>query len=76
MLQLHINGSVFDLAEDHSVADVFNFLNNYPEEQDGQVWLKLADGRNVHFQFDGQPTFAVVVPEGYMPEGLKVSSQP
>lgn len=76
MLQLHVNGSVFDLDEDQSVADVFNFLNNYTKEQDGQVWLRLADGRTVHFQFDGQPTFAVVAPEGYKPEGLKVSSHP
>lgn len=73
MLQLHFNGSVFDLDEDQSVADVFNFLNNYTKTQDGQVWLKLADGGTVHIQVDGQPTFAVVAPPGYEPEGLKVS---
>ncbi|WP_131829104.1 hypothetical protein [Mycobacterium numidiamassiliense] len=64
---------MFDLDEDQSVADIFNFLNNYTKEQDGTVWLKLADGSTVHFQFDGQPTFAVVAPAGYQPEGLKVS---
>ena len=73
MVQLHFNGSVFDLDEDQSVADVFNFMNNYTKAQDGEVWLKLADGGTVHFQVDGQPTFAVVAPKVYMPEGLKVS---
>jgi hypothetical protein len=76
MAQLHFNGSVFDLDEDQSVADVFNFMNNYTKKQDGQVWLKLADGGAVHIQVDGQPTFAVVVPAGYKPEGLKVSGTP
>ena len=57
VVQLHFNGSVFDLDEDQSVADVFNFLNNYTKTQDGQVWLKLADGGTVHIQVDGQPTW-------------------
>lgn len=73
MAQLHFNGSVFDLDADQSVADIFNFMNNYTEAQDGQVWLKLADGSTVHIQVSGTPTFAVVAPPGYQPEGLKVS---
>lgn len=76
MAQLHFNGSVFDLHEDQSVADVFNFMNNYPKENDGQVWMRLADGGTVHLQVGENPSFAVVAPEGYRPEGLKVSSTP
>ena len=48
-------------------------MNNYTRDQGGSTWLKLADGSTVHVQVDGQPTFAVVAPEGYKPEGLKVS---
>ncbi|ORA69351.1 hypothetical protein BST23_01495 [Mycolicibacterium elephantis] len=73
MVQLHFNGIVYDLDEDQSVADVFNFMNNYTRAQGGSTWLKLADGSTVHLQVDGQPTFAVVAPEGYKPEGLKAS---
>ena len=73
MIELHFNGSVFELDADQSVADVFNLMNNYTRRQEGQVWLKLADGRTVHLQVSGQPTFAVVAPEGYEPEGLKVT---
>lgn len=75
MVQLHFQGIVYDLDEDQSVADVFNFMNNYTRNQGGSVWLKLADGRTVHIQVDGQPAFAVVAPQGYMPEGLKVSTR-
>ncbi|MFL0174267.1 hypothetical protein [Mycobacterium sp. SMC-13] len=74
MLQLHFNGIVYDLDDDQSVADVFNFMNNYTRDQGGTTWLRLADGSTVHLQVDGQPTFAVVAPAGYKPEGLKVSS--
>ena len=73
MVELHFQGIVYDLDEDQSVADVFNFMNNYTRDQGGSTWLKLADGRTVHLQVDGQPTFAVVAPQGYTPEGLKVS---
>lgn len=73
MVQLHFNGSVFDLDEDQSVADVFNFLNNYTKAQDGEVWLKLADGGTVHLQVGDRPTFAVVAPKGYKPDGVKAS---
>ena len=73
MIQLHFNGSVFDLDEDQSVADVFNALNNIAAEQDGETWLKLAGGGTVHFQVGEPPTFAVVAPEGYRPEGLKAT---
>lgn len=73
MVQLHFNGMVYDLDEDQSVADVFNLLNNYTRDQHGSTWLKLADGSTVHVQVDGQPTFAVVAPKGYTPEGLKVT---
>jgi hypothetical protein len=74
VVQLHFQGIVYDLDEDQSVADVFNFMNNYTRDQDGSTWLKLADGSTLHVQVDGQPIFAVVAPEGYKPEGLKVSS--
>lgn len=73
MVQLHFNGMVYDLDEDQSVADVFNLLNDYTRAQHGSTWLKLADGSTVHIQVDGQPTFAVVAPKGYKPEGLKVT---
>jgi hypothetical protein len=78
VVELHFGGIVYDLDEDQSVADVFNLMNNYTKKQGGTTWLKLADGRSVHVQVDGQPTFAVVVPAGYRGEGLKVtrSSQP
>jgi hypothetical protein len=73
MIELHFNGSVFELDEDQSVADVFNLMNNYTRDQEGMTWLKLADGRTVHVQVGDQPTFAVVAPKGYRPEGLKVT---
>ena len=75
MVQLHFYGSVFDLDEDQSVADVFNLMNNFTREQSGQTWLKLKDGSTVHFQCDGQPSYAVVAPKGYHPEGLKVTQR-
>lgn len=75
VVQLHFNGSVFDLDEDQTVADVYNFMNNYTKAQQGSTWLKLADGGTVHIQVDGQPTFAVVVPQGYDKSGLAVSTR-
>lgn len=74
MVQLHFNGIIYDLDEDQSVADVVNLLNNYTRQQHGSTWLKLADGGFLHIQVDGQPTFAVVAPKGYKPEGLKVTA--
>ncbi|WP_204806453.1 hypothetical protein [Mycobacterium riyadhense] len=74
MVQLHFNGIIYDLDEDQSVADVFNLLNNYTQAQNGSTWLRLADGGSVHIQVDGPPTFAVVAPKGYKPEGLKVTN--
>lgn len=78
MVQLHFGGIVYDLDDSQSVADVFNLMNNYTRDHGGETWLKLADGGVVHVQVDGQPTFAVVAPKGYRPEGLKAtqSSQP
>lgn len=74
MVQLHFNGSVFDLSEDWSVADVFNVFNNVAPQCDGQTWLNLADGGAVHIQVgNDRPTFAVVAPPGYRPEGLKAT---
>jgi hypothetical protein len=73
MVQLHFQGIVYDLDEDQSVADVVNFMDNYTRAQNGSTTLKLADGSFMHVQVGDRPTYTVVAPPGYKPEGLKVS---
>ena len=75
MLKLHFNGSVFDLHEDQSAADIVNFMDNYTAANNGSTLIKLADGSQVHIQVGDSPTYALVMPEGYKPEGLKVSKR-
>lgn len=73
MLQLHFQGIVYDLYEDQSVADVVNFMDNYTRAQNGSVNIKLADGSFAYVKVGASPTYVVVSPPGYQPEGLKVS---
>lgn len=63
MLQLHVNGHRYDLAEDYTISEVFEAMKTLAPEQQGITWFQLADGGAVHFHVTPETSFAVQTPE-------------